>query len=186
MDYLFKTLLVLLSISSFGQNQYFAKYKKNENEILASDSNVFIFGPYEKTVTSPKVRTVNANGHRYKISVMSSKEGKVGEVTDSTGALKATILLYGERYSLLFPDGKKLTYKYTRDQWAYERDGNVVLTAGFSNADQVRLTYLDATVKDDEIVHIAFLERCSYIMKSRSYSGVAAGSIVLRALMMLH
>ncbi len=178
-------LIVLCATQLRGQGSLYTYYKKDTLQIISNGSSVFIYGENKKTKGAVE-RSVNVNERHYTLLLIKTKDGKVQQVIDSTGAVLATILLYGdERYNVVLSNGEKLLWKYNHYKWAYEKGGRDVIAGEF----QINRTNGKFLLKDinpsnplAEVIKLTFLDRSKYIVHAAQYDNVAAGLTVMRML----
>lgn len=182
--------IVLLNLTLLAQENIFIYQKQDDGVItFKSDTVTIIFNQAVKTKSSSVERVVMANNRYYNFIVKKTTSGKVLEIRDSAGTLRATEFLFGDqKYTLLLSNGEVLKWKENRTHWSYQRNGQYVLESTYLKVEdekQVILHGSDPSFPVTEIMQIAFLERASQNMVSSSRSteamiGIAIGLALFR------
>lgn len=172
--------MILLPLSLMAQVNIFSYHEEADRVTLRSDKDNIELGPSTKTKAGTVERLVNSNGHEYKFIVKKSLAGKVQEITDFDGTVRATVLLYGDnRYNVLLPNGELLKWNpKDKRHWSYQKNGLDIITGEYQKVHgqkQIEVQIIDPSYT---IIPIIFLERTSHIAGSTYPTGVLVGLVV--------
>lgn len=187
--FLLLTNIVLLNLTLLAQGNIFTYQKKDGVITFKSDTVTIIYNHAVKSKSGSVERLVMANNRRYSFIVKKTTSGKVLEIKDSTGTLRATEFLFGDqKYTLLLRTGEVMKWNTkNKTHWGYQRNGQYALESSYQQVEdekQVALQSTDPAFPVTEIIQIAFLEKASQNMESSRSTGamiaIAIGLAVFR------